>query len=184
MYLGYLRFKQTFYQFRMGSGYQHLRSLGCISYFKNIYFYAFCRIEMLSRDHLFFVQNGIYLTKIYAYALTHVTLHNTGNDFSFLAEIFIVKYFSLFFANFLQNNVFGILGSNTAKGSRLNLHIDNVADFIGRIDHFCICQADLLYAVLNLFRNGLCCHYMEITGLTIDRHCHVIRFTEMVLAGL
>ena len=139
---------------------------------------------MLSRNHFFFVQNSIHLAQIDTDTFTHVALYNTGNHFTFFAKILIVKYFSLFFTDLLQDHVFGILSSNTAKGFGLYLHINNIAGFIGRIDHFGICQADLLYGIFHLFCDGLCRHHMEITGLPVNGYRHVVSFTEMIFAGL
>ena len=99
-------------------------------------------------------------------------------------EVLIKQNFTLFFADLLKNDVFGILGCNTAKLFGFNFYRNDITKLIAGICTFCIGKSDLHDRILYQIDNGLFCHNLKITGLGVNAYLYIICFAKMVFTGL
>ena len=108
-YFRNLRLKQAFHQFRMGTGYEDLRSFRCIFHFHYIQFDTVSRFEHLAFHLFVFCQHRIGSSEIDTDVLSDITLYHTGHDIFFFFKILIEDRFSFFLADLLQDQVLCIL---------------------------------------------------------------------------
>lgn len=112
-------------------------------------------------------------------------MHYAGNHIFFFFKILIVNNASFFFPDFLQDDVFRVLGGDTSKFLGLDFHMDDISHLCPLGNFQSILQRDLQAVILHFL---MCRHnlffrvYKEITGFPVDFHFYVIRFSEVVLA--
>ena len=168
----------------MGTGYHNLRSLGCILYFQNVYFHTLGRLKFLAFDLLVLGQQSVYLTEVDADVASYIALYHTGNHIVLFLEVLIKQNFTLFLTDLLKNDVFGILGCNTAELFGFDFYRNDVAEFIAGVCTFCIGKGDLHDRILYQINNGFLCYDFEITSLGVDAYLYIICFAKMVFTGL
>ena len=168
----------------MSTGYKNLRSFCRILHFHHIKFDPLSRLEYFTFDLLIFCEHCIRLTKVDADITSYIALHDSGHDILFLLEVLVVNNFALFFPDLLKNQVLCVLRRDPAKGLGINRHLDNVAQLILRVHHFCVHKANLLFWIVNFLHNGLLRINCEITSLPVHHDFNIVRFFKMVLAGV
>ena len=168
----------------MCPGHKDLRSLGGIFYLQDIQFDPLCGAEHLCLHLFVLCQDGICLAQIDAVVSAQASLYDTCHNIFFLSVILVEDHFSLFFTDFLQNYVLGILGGDPSELLGLDLHIHHISQLILGIHHLGICQADLHDRVHHFLHHSLLRVHAEITGLGVDIYVHIVSLAEMVLARL
>ena len=168
----------------MCSGKKDTRSFRCIFDFKNINLDSLSWFKFFTFYLLVFTEDTVCLTEIYADVLAHHTLYDTGNNFFFHSVILIIKNFTLFFTNFLKNDVLCILCCDTSKFFGVDLNFNNITEFCIGIKLLSFYQRNLHCRIFYEFLNLSLCINAEIAGFRINCHMHIICFTEMVLASL
>ena len=127
----------------MCSGKKDTRSFRCIFDFKNINLDSLSWFKFFTFYLLVFTEDTVCLTEVYADVLAHHTLYDTGNNFFFHSVILIIKNFTLFFTNFLNNNLFCFLSCNTAKILWCCFLSDHISYDLARISYSCLCNRNL-----------------------------------------
>ena len=99
-------------------------------------------------------------------------------------EVLIKQNFTLFLTDLLKNDVFGILGCNTAELFGFDFYRNDIAEFIAGVCTFCIGKGDLHDRILYQINNGFLCYDFEITSLGVNAYLYIICFAKMVFTGL
>ena len=168
----------------MCTGYKDLRSLRCVFYFQNVKLDTLGRAEYFTFYHFIFHQDGIYFTKVYADISADITLNNTGNDILFFLIIFLKKYFSFLFTDFLKDYVLGIHGSDTSEFFGFDLYVYDITKLIFGVQLFCVFQADLHDRIFYFLYNRLFCVHVELTGYRINKYLYIVCFSKVVFTCL
>ena len=117
----------------MGSGNCDSRSLLCILHFQDIELDVLGRLEFFSLYLLALLENCIDLAQININVMPHIALNNSCHHVFFLAVPLIKQGCALLLTDLLENYIFRVLRSDTAKFLGINIHTDNVAVYVSRI---------------------------------------------------
>ena len=132
------------------------RTLRRIVNMKDIDLDPLVRIVVLSADHLALVQDAVHPAKIDRDIAADESLDNAGDDLVFLVIVIREQTLPLRLADLLKDDVLRVLHGYTAKCPGVDVHIDDIAQLAGAVDHLRVCQADLGHAVLDILNHFLC----------------------------
>ncbi len=101
------------------------------------------------------------------------------------AEVLVKQNFTLFLTDLLKNDVFGILGCNTAElfGFDFSGTI-SPSSYWGSAARFASERAISMIRILYQINNGFLCNDFEITSLGVDAYLYIVCFAKMVFTGL
>ncbi len=125
--------------------------------------------------HLFRERHySLYSTQIHYNISLIASLDNTGDYFAFSVTEFFVDYSPLCLTDFLNNNLFSSLSSDSPKLTGSNLYLKDVTYLILRIDFLSFIQGYLKSRVRRLFHNGFIRKHRYLSGFRMNLHFYIL----------
>ena len=163
----------------MSTGNHDLRTFISTLYFDDISFHTVMCLIVFAGDLLISSQHSFNFAQIDVNISVFNTLYHTGNDVLGTALETFIYLSTLCFTDTLHNNLFCILGSDTAKIFRSNLCFHNIAHFVTTINSLSLCQRHIIAFLRFAFYNGTLSIHMDFTGYFIHIHSNILIRTKI-----
>ena len=153
------------------------RILARLVHFKDINLDVVSVVQFFAGDHFILFQHAFGTAQVDIRGLGFNPLNNTGQDFTFFFDIFVIDLSAFSFTDMLDDYLLGRLGSHAQEAVGCNVHLGNVPHLIGGIDLLRFFQADLVGGILNLLilQDQLPGIYGDTAVLAVYSNVQVVR---------